>query len=317
MPPMVHPDLLEGFDHFSDAGAFRLREDLAIVQTVDFFPPIVDDPGDYGRIAAANALSDVYAMGARPLTCLSIVGFPRSGLDISILGQILAGGAEKVLEAGAVIIGGHSVQDAEIKFGLAVTGVVHPKDLLRNSGARPGDALVLTKPLGTGAISTAAKARKAPEDVLDGAIRSMKLLNRGASEAMRRAGAHGATDITGFGLLGHAREMADASDVTLALESPRVPLLAGARDLARRKLLSGGAARNRSVLEKRVALDASIAPDLAALLFDSETSGGLLIALPEGSAGALLDDLRARGQSEAALVGRVLARGERAIVVRG
>src|ERR1041384_3447211 len=189
---MAHPDLLEGFDKFSDAGVFRLREDLALVQTVDFFPPIVDDPDDYGRIAAANSLSDVYAMGGRPLTALSIVGFPKE-LDMGLLGRILAGGAAAGGGGGAVIVGGHSVMDSEIKYGLAVTGIIHPADLIRNSGARAGDVLVLTKAIGTGAISTAGKARRAPEDVLRAAVASRARLNRDASEAMRRAGAHAAT----------------------------------------------------------------------------------------------------------------------------
>ncbi len=313
---MAHPDLLEGFDHFSDAGAFRLRDDLAIVQTIDFFPPIVDNPEDYGEIAAANSLSDLYAMGARPLTALSVVGFPEGELDVAVLGRILAGGARKVLEAGAVIIGGHSVKDSEIKFGLSVTGVVDPKDLVRNSGARPGDVLVLTKPIGTGSISTAGKAGKAAEDVLRRAVESMKVLNRDASEAMRRFGVHAATDITGFGLLGHAREMADSSGVTLSIDAARVPILPGARELAKRKVLSGGAAKNSSFLREKVSLDGAIPQDLASLLFDSETSGGLLIALGEDGAGKLIDELRGKGHAGVSRVGGVLARGPRSVEVR-
>ena len=305
---MRHPDLLEGFDKFSDAGVFRLRDDLAIVQTVDFFPPIVDSPEDYGRIAAANSLSDVYAMGAAPLTALSVVGFPKE-LEPVLLGRILRGGAEKVLEAGAVAVGGHSVTDQEVKFGYAVTGIVHPARFVRNSGARPGDVLVLTKPLGTGAISTAGKGGKAPEEALRAAIESMSRLNRDASEAMVRAGAHGATDITGFGLLGHAREVAEASEVTLRFELESLPLLPGARELARKKLLSGGAARNREFLSGKVVLDGKVPEDLAALLFDSETSGGLLMALPEEGARRVVEELKAKGHGGVALVGRVHPRG--------
>jgi len=311
---MVHPDLLEGFDKFSDAGVFRLREDLAIVQTVDFFPPIVDDPEDYGRIAAANSLSDVYAMGAEPITALSIAGFPQK-LDPAILGRIQAGGAEKVLEAGAVIVGGHSVMDQEIKFGLAVTGVAHPARFIRNGGAREGDALVLTKPLGTGSITTAAQSGKTSEEVLAGAVESMSRLNRDASRAMLRAGAHGATDVTGFGLLGHAREMAEASGLTVVIESGKVPLLPGASALARKKILSGGAARNREFLGDRVSLDAAVPPELASLLFDSETSGGLLISLPEDKAQSLIDELRAKGHPEVVRIGRVAARSSRWVQV--
>jgi selenide,water dikinase len=311
---MVHPDLLEGFDKFSDAGVFRLREDLAIVQTVDFFPPIVDDPEDYGRIAAANALSDLYAMGADPITALSIAGFPEK-LDPAILGRIQAGGAQKVLEAGAVIVGGHSVMDQEIKFGLAVTGVAHPAKFLRNGGAREGDVLVLTKPLGTGSITTAAQSGKTSEEILAGAVEVMCRLNRDASQAMRRAGAHGATDVTGFGLLGHAREMAEASGLTLIIEAGKIPLLPGARELARKKLLSGGAARNREFLGDRVSVDAAVPPEVASLLFDSETSGGLLISIPEAAAHSLIDELHAKGHPETALIGRIAARGPRWVVV--
>jgi selenide,water dikinase len=316
MPQVEHPDLLEGFRNFSDAGVFRLREDLAIVQSVDFFPPIVDDPDSFGRIAAANSLSDVYAMGGKPVTALCVVGFPESKLDVSTLGKILAGGAEKAGEAGAIVLGGHSVSDSEVKFGLAVTGVVNPAELIRNSGARAGDVLVLTKPLGTGAISTAGRARKAPEEVLQGAIRSMATLNRHASEAMRAAGAHGATDITGFGLLGHAREMAEASGVTLSLEAARIPLLPGARELARKKLLSGGAARSRRFLGTRVSLDSSIPEDLASLLYDAETSGGLLLALPREGAEGFIQELHRKGHTDTARIGEVLPRGGHMVVVR-
>ena len=310
MPTMSHPDLLEGFDHFSDAGVFRLREDLAVVQTIDFFPPIVDDPESYGRIAAANSLSDVYAMGATPITALSVVGFPEKELDTAILGRIMVGGAEKVLEAGAVIVGGHSVSDKEIKYGLAVTGVVNPVNLIKNSTARPGDVLVLTKPLGTGSISTAAKSRKAPAEVLKKAIETMACLNQDASRAMQEAGAHAATDVTGFGILGHGREMAEASEVTLVLEEGKIPFLPGARELARKKLLSGGADRNRRFLGTHVKLDPTIPREVASLLFDSETSGGLLISLPEEGAAKVVKELRGKGHEEVSVVGRVVPRKE-------
>ena len=317
MPPMLDPDLLEGFENFSDAGAFRLRGDLAIVQTIDFFPPIIDGPEEYGQIAAANALSDCYAMGATPVTALSVVAFPQAELDISILGRILAGGAQKVIEAGAVILGGHSIKDKEIKFGLAVTGVVNPEELLRNSGARAGDVLVLTKAIGIGAISTAGKTGDVDVEVLRGAIESMKTLNRDAAEAMRRAGARAATDITGFGLLGHSREMADASGVTLAIDAAQVPVLPGARDLARRNVLSGSAARNGAFLANKVRVDGAVPPDLASLFFDSETSGGLLIALPdERAAAGLLEEMHGKGHAAAAIIGRVVPHSNHSVEVR-
>ncbi len=312
---MRHPDLLEGFDNFSDAGAFRLRDDLAIVQTVDFFPPIGDDPEDYGRIAAANSIGDLYAMGAKPLTALSIVGFPDGELDVSILGRILAAGAEKVLEAGALIVGGHSTRDKEIKFGLAMTGIVDPRDLIRNSGARAGDALVLTKALGTGPISTAGKLGKVDADVLRRAVASMATLNRDASELMRREGVHAATDITGFGFLGHAREMADASRVTLSIDAASLLVLPGAIELAAAKVLSGGANRNRSFLSGRVDVGARVPPDLVSVLYDSETSGGLLIALPPDGAPRLVEALRAKAHADAAVIGRVVPRGTCAVVL--
>jgi selenide,water dikinase len=306
---MDHPDLIEGHARFSDAGVFRVRPDLALVQTVDFFPPIVDDPRDFGRIAAANALSDCYAMGGKPATALNVAGFPSKTLPISILGEIFAGGAETVLEAGAVIVGGHTVEDAEIKYGLAVTGTIHPDEVISNAGARAGDALVLTKPLGMGTISTAIKRGALGPDETRAAVESMAALNRDASEAMRDLGARGATDITGFGLLGHAREMAESSEVTLRIEAPRVPIFPGALALARRGFLSGGARRNREHAAEQVLVAAGVDRVLADLLFDSETSGGLLIALEPRAAEEIVRRLRGRGHAHAAVIGAVLPRG--------
>lgn len=315
VPAMEHPDLLEGFDRFSDAGVFRLRDDLAVVQTVDFFPPIVNDATWFGRIAAANSLSDVYAMGGTPVTALSIVGFPSRDVDMAILGEILAAGAAKVLEAGAVLVGGHSVMDSEIKYGLAVTGTVHPEQLVRNSGARTGDHLVLTKPIGMGAVSTALKMEKIDEASIEKASEVMATLNRDASEAMLALGVHGATDITGFGLLGHARELAEASGVTVRLRAAEIPVFPGARELAGRRLLSGGAARNREFLGNRVRVDPRVPEDLTGLLYDSETSGGLLVALPPEGAARLVEDLRARGHADTSIVGEVEDAGERPVEV--
>ena len=307
---MDHPDLIEGHARFSDAGVFRVRPDLALVQTVDFFPPIVDDPRDFGRIAAANALSDCYAMGGKPATALNIAGFPSKKLPPSILGEIFAGGAEKVLEAGAVIVGGHTVEDAEIKYGLAVTGTIHPEKVISNAGARAGDALVLTKPLGMGTISTAIKRGALGPDATREAVENMATLNRDASEAMMELGARGATDITGFGLLGHGHELAESSGVTLRIEASRVPIFPGALALARRGFLSGGVRTNREYAGEHADIAAGIDRVLADLLFDSETSGGLLIALEPGAAEELVRRLHGRGHRHAAVIGAVLPRGE-------
>lgn len=312
---MNHPDLLEGYARFSDAGVFRVRPDLALVQTVDFFPPLVDDPREYGRIAAANSLSDCYAMGGTPLTALNITGFPRGKLDLSILGEILAGGAEKTLEAGAVIVGGHTVDDAEIKYGLAVTGTVHPDKVISNAGARPGDALVLTKPLGTGSVPTAIKKNKADPDLVRRAIDSMTTLNRDASVQMIELGALGATDITGFGLLGHAREMALSSEVTLRIAANSVPLLSGVLELAQRGIVSGGAGRNREFLCDSITWKRTPEPALETLLYDSETSGGLLVALEPGAAEELVKRLADRGHAHVAVIGEVTERGDRPLEV--
>lgn len=287
LPPMVHGDLLAGAAYAEDAGVYRLRADLAIVLTTDFFPPLVDDPQTFGRIAAANALSDVYAMGGRPVTALNLVCFPDDKLDLDILGEILRGGAEKVLEAGAVVAGGHSVRDAEIKYGLAVTGTIHPDQIIRNHGARPGDALILTKPIGSGVLTTAAKKGLIDEAALAEAIAVMTTLNRRAAEAMVEVGVHAATDITGYGLLGHAFEMADASETTLVFDTARVALMAGVRDLARQGCVTRA---HRSTLSRLgPALDASgIEAALVHVLADAQTSGGLLISVAADRADELV-----------------------------
>jgi len=306
---MDHPDLIEGHTRFSDAGVFRVRPDLALVQTVDFFPPIVDEPGDFGRIAAANSLSDCYAMGGKPVTALAIAGFPANKLPTSILGEIFAGGAEKVLEAGAVIVGGHTVEDTEIKYGLCVTGTIHPADVVSNAGARPGEALVLTKPLGMGTVSTAIKRQKIGEADIREAVKVMATLNRDASEAMKELGAKGATDITGFGLLGHAYEMAESSGVTLRMDPALVPLFPGALELAGRGFLSGGVRRNKEYAASFVSISRGLRPVLADLFFDSETSGGLLVSLRPDAAEELVRRLRSKGHEYAAIVGEVHPRG--------
>ena len=286
---------------------FRLRPDLAIVNTVDFFTPIVDDPFVFGQIAAANALSDVYAMGGDPATALNIVGFPKGRLELEVLAEIICGGSERAKAAGAVVIGGHTIIDQELKYGMAVTGVIHPDRVIRNVGAREGDALVLTKPLGTGIVTTALKQRKASKASVRAAVASMIALNDTASAIMRRARVHACSDVTGFGLLGHSFEMASGSGVTLVLESRRLPLLPGARRLAEAGCLTGGCRRNRDYLKDKIAIDPKVRKGLVEVAFDPQTSGGLLIALPEAEAGAFVRRLHAAGIAAATIVGRATA----------
>ncbi|MEZ5351705.1 MAG: selenide, water dikinase SelD [Bryobacteraceae bacterium] len=288
LPRVTNENVLVGYDTADDAGVYRLSADLALVQTVDFFTPIVDDPYTYGAIAAANALSDVYAMGGSPVSALSLVAYPSKG-DMDVLREILRGGADKISEAGAVILGGHSVSDEEIKFGYAVTGTVHPNRIWTNAGARVGDALMFTKKIGTGVIATALKRGVAREgDVLQ-SIESMLLLNRGAADAAAGLTVHGSTDITGFGLLGHAREMALGSGVRLEIEAARVPLLEGALEYARGGALPGGLKNNREFASCDVGVQGEIDAALLDLLYDPQTSGGLLLAMPEPDAALLAE----------------------------
>ncbi len=280
------PEVLVGPGTADDAGVYRLRDDLALVQTVDFFTPIVDDPYDFGRIAAANALSDVYAMGGRPLTALSLVAFSVESLGVEVLREILRGGSEVVSSAGAVIVGGHSIEDREPKYGLAVTGVVHPDELLTNAGARAGDALVLTKPLGTGAIATATKHGVAGPEHVAAAVAVMTELNASASAAARSAGASAVTDVTGFGLLGHLHELCLASGVSAELSAGAVPAISGACELlAGQEAVSGGLRRNFSDASGFAAFDSGVSPARTRLLCDPMTSGGLLVALDPDRAG--------------------------------
>jgi len=308
LPRFDHPDVIVGTETNDDAGVFRLRDDLAIVNTVDFFTPIVDDPFVFGQIAATNAISDIYAMGAEPRTALNIVAFPRGTLPIEVLGEILRGGSEKAKEAGVVVIGGHSIIDEELKYGMAVTGEIHPDRVIRNVGVQEGDALVLTKPLGTGIITTALKQRKAVEDSLDAAIRSMTTLNATSSRIMRQFAVHACSDVTGFALLGHSQEMAAGTNVTIVLEAAALPLLPGAVELAEQGHLTGGCRRNRAYLQDKVSVGESVRPGLVEIGFDPQTSGGLLIALPEKEASQLVSELHANGVSEATIVGRATAR---------
>ena len=314
LPPSTHPDLIVGTETSDDAGVFRLRPDLAIVNTVDFFTPIVDDPFTFGQIAAANALSDVYAMGADPKTALNIVAFPKGKMDLAVLGEIIRGGCERATEAGAVVLGGHSIIDDELKYGMAVTGVVHPDRVIRNVGIKAGDALVLTKALGTGIIATALKRRKASQASVKAAVTSMVALNRTASEIMRAFPVHACSDVTGFGLLGHAFEMASGSAVTVVLESTKLPLLPGVRRLADAGHLTGGCRRNRDYLAGKIDVASSVRKGFEDVAMDPQTSGGLLIALPSDRAPQLVDALHGAGLDAAAEIG--YATGAEKVAVR-
>jgi selenide,water dikinase len=307
VPRWADENVLIGFDTADDAGVYKLTAELALVQTVDFFTPIVDDPATFGAIAAANALSDVYAMGGRPISALSIVAYPGKG-DLDDLAHILRGGAEKMREAGCSILGGHSISDDEIKFGYAVTGTVHPGRVKANAGARPGDALVFTKRIGTGVISTALKRGIADEAHVAASIESMLTLNRRACDAMLRFDVHGCTDVTGFGLMGHAREMALASGVTLEIAVDQVRFLPGAVEYAQQGALPGGLKNNREFASCAVQALRELPPEIEALLYDPQTSGGLLISLPPGDAAEL-----ERSLEGAYRIGRVLPRLEKAI----
>ncbi len=295
IPRWANENVLVGFDTADDAGVYKLTPELALVQTVDFFTPIVDDAYTFGAIAAANALSDVYAMGGKPISALSILAWPAKG-DLDELTEILRGGAEKMQEAGCALLGGHSVSDNEVKFGYAVTGIIHPDRIKANAGARPGDALVFTKHIGTGVISTALKQGIAKEQDVDAAVQSMLQLNRAACEAMLAFDVHGCTDVTGFGLIGHAREMALASKVTIEIDPRAVRFLPGAIEYARQGAIPGGLKNNREFASSCVEGNS----EFDDLLYDPQTSGGLLIALPEPDAALLEGKL-----PEAYRIGRV------------
>jgi selenide,water dikinase len=286
LPRSADPRLLVGNETSDDAGVVQVSPDLVLVQTVDFFTPIVDDPYDFGRIAAANALSDVYAMGARPLSALSLVAFPLERLGAEVLGAILRGGLDVIEQAGAMVVGGHSIDDPEPKFGMAVTGLAHPDEILTNAGGREGDALVLTKPLGVGAISTALKRGAAGPDHLAVAVETMVALNADASTAARAAGAHAMTDVTGFGLLVHLHELALASGLAAEVDAAAVPALPGVEELLLGEdAVSGGSRRNRAHAEGFATFDAGVEEWRRRLVTDATTSGGLLVAVPEETAG--------------------------------
>lgn len=308
------PNLIVGIETADDAGVYRLSEDLALVQTVDFFTPIVDDPFDYGRIAALNSINDVWAMGGTPLTALAVTCFPKKGVEFSILAEIMRGGLQVLTENKVALVGGHSVDNQQIMFGYAVTGTIDPHRVVTNRGARAGDALILTKPLGTGVVSTGIKFGKASEEVMRASLQTMLLAGREAARMMVEAGATSATDVTGFALLGHAWEMARASGITLEIESARVPLIPGALELASAGLLTSGDKSNRAYVGADVKLGGGVGKEVASLLFDPQTAGGLLISVAAERAEELLANLREK-YADASLIGRVRERGTHLIVV--
>ena len=308
------PNLIVGFETADDAGVYRLRDDLALVQTVDFFTPIVDDPSDYGRIAALNSINDVWAMAGTPITAMAITCFPKKGVDPAILGEIMRGGLETLNQHGVTLIGGHSVDNEQIMFGYSVTGVIDPNKVATNSGARPGDAIILTKPIGTGVISTGIKKERASAAIIAGSVETMLTPGKYAAEAMREFGVKGATDVTGFALLGHAWEMACASKVTIEIDAYAVPLLDGALELAAAGMLTSGDKTNREYVGADIEIGDPHDANLVRLLFDPQTAGGMLISIPQAGAEPLLARLRDY-YPNARIIGRVHPRGPHSIIV--
>ena len=311
----VDPNLIVGFETADDAGVYRLRDDLALVQTLDFFTPIVDDPYDYGRIAALNSINDVWAMAGTPITAMAITCFPKKGVDPAILREIMRGGLETLNKYGVTLIGGHSVDNQQIMFGYSVTGVIDPDKVATNAGARPGDVLILTKPIGTGVISTGIKNARAEDEVVAASVETMLTAGKYAAEAMREFGVKGATDVTGFALLGHAWEMARASKVSFEIEAKAVPLLEGALELAAAGMLTSADKTNREYVGADVEIDESVDKNLVKLLFDPQTAGGMLIAIAENKSTALLADLE-QYYPHARIIGRVLAQRPGSILIR-
>lgn len=309
LPPQSSENVIVGFDKSDDAGVFRLSDDVALVQTLDFFTPVADDPEVYGQVAAINSMNDVYAMGGTPLTAMSIVCYPQKG-DWDVLGQILAGGQKAMNAEGVVVVGGHSVDDKEMKFGYSITGIIHPKKVITNAGAKAGDVLILTKPIGTGAINTAVKKGVATRETEAAAIKAMTTSAAEASKVMQKVGANACTDVTGFGLLGHAFEMAKASDITLNIDSTAVPLLPDVLKLIAQGMVTRGDKNNRVYVGETVRIDESVSPEMQSALFDPQTAGGLLISMQEASADAFLDKLK-----DAVVIGRVSAKREHLIEV--
>lgn len=317
MPHFSDPNVLVGTDTYDDAGVYRLTDEIALVQTLDFFPPVVNDPYIYGQISAANALSDIYAMGGMPKTALNLVGYPDDkDPGLVWLGEILRGGAERCVAAETAIVGGHTVRDAEIKFGLSVTGVVHPQKILTNAGAKPGDKLVLSKPLGTGFVTTAHKMDACPDELFAAACASMVQLNQIGRDAMVEVGVHSATDITGFGLAGHAYEMAQGSNTTMILKLSALPLFPGVEKLARRPYLTRASNTNAAYVEGGLRKEGKLDPVLQEILFDAQTSGGMLISVPAERTDALVAKLKTKGAICAVVVGEIVERQDVALIVQ-
>ncbi|CAN5443446.1 selenide, water dikinase SelD [soil metagenome] len=315
IPQRKDPNLLVGTETHDDAGVYKLRDDLALVQTVDFFPPVIDDPYVYGQIAAANALSDVYAMGGTPITALNLVAYPDNVLGPEWLGKILQGGAERCVAAGCTIVGGHSIRDAEIKFGMAVTGTIHPDKIFTNATAKPGDVLVLTKPLGTGFVTTAAKKLACPEGLLKAAFTSMTTLNAAGRDAFVAVGASAVTDVTGFGLCGHTYEMASGSNVTIVLHLNQLPLLSGLDSIDVIKYRTRASTSNKNYVDPFTKVDANLDPLRLEAFYDAQTSGGLLISIEAAKAESLVKQLQANGTLAASIIGEVVAKREASIMV--
>jgi selenide, water dikinase len=308
LPLVTDPNLITGIEHAEDAGVYKISPELALVQTVDFFTPTVDDPFTFGQIAATNALNDIYAMGGKPLTAMNIVCFPIKEMDVGILRDVLRGGLDKLREAGALLVGGHSVEDSEIKYGLAVTGVIHPAKVLFNRGAIAGDSLILTKPLGTGIVSTALKGNEAAPQLLIQAVDSMTRLNKKAAELMvEHGGIHACTDITGFGFLGHASEMIEDSSVGLRIDSAAVPIFSGLKKLVEEGFVPGGLYRNKDFRIAQIEAADTCPAWLLDVLFDPQTAGGLFFSLPASQASILVEKMHQAGIGDAAIVGEVVS----------
>ena len=313
--PGYNENVIVGFDTMDDAGVYRISPDMALIQTLDFFTPIVDDPYTYGRIAACNALSDIYAMGGKPITAMNIVCFPVKKFSLDVLNKILKGGLDILEKAGVQLLGGHSVEDDELKYGLSVTGTIHPDKVLRNIGLKPGDSLVLTKALGTGIVGTALKAGEAKEDDIAAFVQSMTTLNRLASEIAQKYDIHACTDITGFGLIGHLTEMLSSDKLQITINSQSLPLLPGALNYASGGLIPGGLYKNRDYIGAKCEIETSVKRELADIVFDPQTSGGLLIALSEKDAPALLTELKSNGIDKACIIATVKEAEKAKIVV--
>jgi selenide,water dikinase len=316
LPLVSDKNVIRGMESLDDAGVYKISDDLAIIQTIDFFTPIVDNPYDFGQIAVANALSDVYAMGGKPLTAMNVVCFPTKKLDISILQDILKGGIDKMMEAGVILVGGHSIDDAELKYGLSVTGLVHPEKMITNAGAKDRDKLVITKRLGTGIISTALKAGKVDMELVAIITESMATLNKKASEQMQEIGVNACTDITGFGFLGHASQIAENGHVAMEINSNSIPIFTQVAEFAKKGLCPGGLRRNRDFYGKMVEFSRQVPEYIRDILFDPQTSGGLLISVAVEKAELLLGKLKKAGISEAAIVGEIISQPAGKIIVK-